>query len=325
LAEIVAALASSHTPQLSVQPEYWHLMGENDPRIVSQEKFDALAEEKAAWVRDEITEEKFQTRHTRVWQALGELQQILSDAAPDVVVTVGDDQRESFTVAHNPAIDIYWGETVLQGRLPAERAATMPEWRQRAFAQFHPDEPTLYPCAADLGEHLIRSLVCDGFDISHTQQLEHGQRFGHAFAFVYRVLMKERLVPQVPVMINTYYPPNQPTAARCYEVGKSIGRAIGAWDSVKRVAVVASGGLSHFVVDEVLDRSILRAIQDKDSAALTSIPEVVFKDGTSEIKNWIAVTGALEQTDCRMRVVDYLPLYRSKAGTGVGAGFVAWQ
>jgi aromatic ring-opening dioxygenase catalytic subunit (LigB family) len=201
----------------------------------------------------------------------------------------------------------------------------MPPWRQKAFAQFHPDEPTVYPCAPDLGERLIRALIHDGFDVSHTQQLQSGQRLGHAFAFVYRTLMGEYIVPQVPVMINTYYPPNQPTVARCYELGRALGRAITSWQDGKRVALVASGGLSHFVVDEALDREVLRAMLEKDRQRLTSFREEVFESGTSEIKNWVTVAGAMEETGRRLEVVDYLPLYRSKAGTGVGAAFAAWQ
>jgi hypothetical protein len=121
MAEIVVGVATSHTPRLSVPPQYWQLMGENDPRIVTAQKFDRLSREKAEWVGREITFEKFQTRHARVWQALGELQQILHNAAADVVVTVGDDQRESFTVAHNPAIDIYWGQAA---RVPRATCST---------------------------------------------------------------------------------------------------------------------------------------------------------------------------------------------------------
>ena len=39
--------------------------------------------------------------------------------------------------------------------------------------------------------------------------------FGHAFGFVIERLMKDVDVPMLPVMLNTYFPPNMPTAARC--------------------------------------------------------------------------------------------------------------
>lgn len=37
--------------------------------------------------------------------------------------------------------------------------------------------------------------------------------------------------------------------------------------------------------------------------------------GTSEVLNWIAVAGVVE--NARMTVVDYVPGYRSMAGTGM--------
>ena len=46
--------------------------------------------------------------------------------------------------------------------------------------------------------------------------------FGHAWSFVHQRLMGDRVVPIVPVLLNTYYPPNQPTPRRCYQLGRAI-------------------------------------------------------------------------------------------------------
>ena len=64
----------------------------------------------------------------------------------------------------------------------------------------------------------------------------------------------------VPLLLNTYYPPNVPTAARCHDIGRALRRVLDADTSDLRVAIVASGGLSHFVVDEELDRRVMRAL-----------------------------------------------------------------
>ena len=85
---------------------------------------------------------------------------------------------------------------------------------------------------------------------------------------------------------KTLYPPNQPSANRCFEFGKAVQRAIKSWDSEKTVAVFASGGLSHFVIDTELDQRILTAMQKNDFADLTAIPESMYQSGTSETKNW---------------------------------------
>jgi hypothetical protein len=127
----------------------------------------------------------------------------------------------------------------------------------------------------------------------------------------------------LPVMLNTYFPPNQPPARRCYDLGKALGAALRSWPEDIRVGVVASGGLSHFVVDEELDRGLLRAIADRDEEHLRRIPEGKLQSGSSEIKNWLVAAGAL--TELSFETVDYVPGYRSAGGTGCGMAFGRWS
>src|SRR5207237_378308 len=91
---------------------------------------------------------------------------------------------------------------------------------------------------------------------------------GHAFSFLYRRLWPECQVPIVPVMLNTYYPPNQPTPKRCYQLGQAIRSAVGSWSGGKRVALMASGGLSHIVIDEPLDQQRLDPLRAQARYAL---------------------------------------------------------
>ena len=84
----------------------------------------------------------------------------------------------------------------------------------------------------------------------------------------------------MPVFVNTYYPPNVPSAARCYSLGTSLRQAVESWESDARVAVIASGGLTHFVIDEDLDRAVLDAIAAKDAAALPAFPAPSSARGT---------------------------------------------
>jgi 3-O-methylgallate 3,4-dioxygenase len=90
-----------------------------------------------------------------------------------------------------------------------------------------------------------------------------------------------------------------------------------------RVGVLASGGLSHFAVDEALDRRVLDACRTRDADSLGTIPMERLNSGTSEIRNWIAAAGALEGLDTAWQ--DYVPCYRSLAGTGCGMGFAVWR
>jgi hypothetical protein len=134
--------------------------------------------------------------------------------------------------------------------------------------------------------------------------------------------MRDRVVPMLPVMVNTYFPPNQPTAGRCYDFGKALRRAIESWDAGARVAVVASGGLSHFVIDEELDQRVLGAFRSRDTASLGALSQGELMSGTSEIRNWLVLAGATEQLE--LELLDYVPTYRSPAGTGCGMAFARW-
>jgi len=127
----------------------------------------------------------------------------------------------------------------------------------------------------------------------------------------------------VPVFINTYIPPNVPSAERCYRLGQVLARAVGSWPEDIRVGIIASGGLSHFVIDEELDRRVLDAVVAGDAEPLTTIPRAFMRSGTSEILNWVTAAGALE--GLRATVVDYVPGYRSPAGTGTGMAFAYWE
>jgi len=46
-------------------------------------------------------------------------------------------------------------------------------------------------------------------------------------------------------------------------------------------------------------------------------------DGSSEIRNWIAVAAAVE--DLKLDWISYVPGYRSRALTGVGLCFAHWH
>jgi hypothetical protein len=75
-------------------------------------------------------------------------------------------------------------------------------------------------------------------------------------------------------------------------------------------------------VDEALDHQVLDAIGTGDHATLRSIPRGALNSGSSEILNWIVTAGAVQGLPLRWK--EYYPLYRTPAGTGVGAGFAVW-
>ena len=64
-----------------------------------------------------------------------------------------------------------------------------------------------------------------------------------------------------------------------------------------------------------------RHVSYKDAAVLSALPQRRMNSGTSEVRNWIATAEAVEHLD--MALIDYLPCYRSPAGTGCAMGFAS--
>ena len=145
---------------------------------------------------------------------------------------------------------------------------------------------------------------------------------GHAFAFLFGRIFEGRVTPIVPIMLNTYYPPNQPSPERCYAIGQGIRKAIEGWDNPARVAVIGSGGLSHFVVNEGVDQTALNSFATKNMQPLYDIPRPLLNSGSSEIRNWVVAAGAAEHLN--FELIEYVPSYRSPAGTGGGWAFARW-
>jgi len=327
MAEIVLGLATSHSPQLNTGPEWWPSHAERDkgnPRLFDAhgviQRYDDLVERAPASMADEITVERWRGRYDACQVGIARLGEKLAEVNPDVIIVVGDDQEEIFGHDNFPAMAVYWGDTVKSiPRKPVPNAAwTAANW---AYGEVERD----HPVDSDLALHLIQSLMQDEFDIAHCRMLPEGMGIGHAWGFVWRRLMEPHglEIPVIPVLLNTYYPPNQPSPKRTWDLGSAISKAVEGWASDARVAVLASGGLSHFVVLEDLDRDFLKALATKDADAIRSMPAPVLNAGTSEIRNWIAMAAAVDHLS--MDLVDYVPCYRSPAGTGCGMGFAIWE
>jgi 3-O-methylgallate 3,4-dioxygenase len=325
MAKIVLGLGTSHSPMLSTPTEIWHLHADRDQKNKALEykgrtyNYESLKQNRAREnLEQHLSSEIWQSKQQSCQQAILALGKKLSEVSPDVVVIVGDDQHELFHEDAMPAFAIFWGERIQcippDGPVHSSIAAA----RRDQFG----DEPEWYAVESELGKHMVVQMIDHGFDVAQLTRQAHGRTVGHAFTFVRRRIMQPKTFPILPVTINTYFPPNQPTTARCYAFGKALRRAIESWDATKRVAVVASGGLSHFVVDEELDRSVLKAMSEHDEKAIGGFGESLFQSGSSEIKNWIGAAGALEHL--KMELVNYAPAYRSAAGTGVGLAFAQW-
>jgi hypothetical protein len=97
------------------------------------------------------------------------------------------------------------------------------------------------------------------------------------------------------------------------------------WGKQAKIAVIASGGLSHFAIDEEFDQRVIAALKAGDGDALGREPESLYQSGSSEAKCWVMAAGALAETTLGFELYDYVPCYRSEAGTGNAMGFAVWQ
>lgn len=326
MAEIVVGLGTSHSPMLSTPPEMWADRLEGDRRIFAEE-WDDLVAERSAWIGDHLSPSAWREKHRNVQLAIDRLAAELEAARPDVVLIVGDDQEEMFPGGLFPPVAVFSGEEAVDD--PPD-VGELPEFRRASLWAFYDEVPRSFQCSSALGRHLVHRLMDSGFDVTTVDGVLPGCAIGHAFTFVERRLMRGRPLPLLPVMLNTFFPRSQPSAERAFSLGQALHHAVQAWPESLRVAVVASGGLSHRLVDEDFDRTLLAAMEKRDAATMIGFPEEHFRRGdeafgTGESKNWIAVAGMMEETSRRMELLSYEPLYRTEAGTGVGAAFVCWQ
>jgi aromatic ring-opening dioxygenase catalytic subunit (LigB family) len=315
---------------LSTPPEQWDLRAKADKENKNHwfrgkmYDYNALLQERAPGFADEIVVEKRRERFMQCRSALEALGRKFNEVAPDTVVIIGNDQREFFNAGLTPAITVYRGKAISNVQHLNEDAPGL----NIAEPANSPEEGATYPGATELADHILRSLADEDFDLAQSDQTPSGAPRGgipHAYGFFYHTILQDQAPPSVPIILNVHFPHNTPKVKRCLELGRALARAIKSFDGFKRVALMASGGLTHFVIDEDFDQQVIAAMKGGDEAALTALPESYFKVGTAEIKNWIPVIAAMNAAGLSYHQIDYVPCYRSEAGTGNAMCFAYWQ
>ena len=167
-----------------------------------------------------------------------------------------------------------------------------------------------------LARALLEQGIERGFDLTYSQDLA----LDYAFYVPLHFAMPAPGPPIVPRFVNVYLPPQPP--ARCYAWGQALRAILDA--RPERVALVASGGLSHFPgtdryasPDCEWDRQLLERLEagrGRETAALTG--EELDKAGNVELRTWITLLGAVG--DAKARVVCYEPSWHH------GNAVVSW-
>lgn len=155
-------------------------------------------------------------------RGVAETREAIRVAAPDLVVVFGPDHYRNFFLDVMPAFCIGIGEIEAfgdygthQGPIPAD------------------------PVAATT---VLAAVRDSGFDPAFSMRMG----VDHGITQPYQVLVPDMDAPMLPVMIDCGAAP-RPSFRRAYEFGTAVGNAVRQLPGDRRIAILASGGLSHWV------------------------------------------------------------------------------
>jgi hypothetical protein len=234
---------------------------------------------------------------------------VLEDARPDVLITFADDHFDRCFYDNLPAFLVGVGEEAVG---PAVAGFDIPKVR--------------LPIASKLARFIVREGLEGGVDFAFSEELA----LDHAEIAPMIHLTPRWDISIIPIVVNAFAPP-MPSPKRCFDVGAFIGGCIDRYPESLRVAFLGTGGLSHWVgppemgrINEQFDRWFLDCLVEQRTAEVTSRYakyedlEAVAGNGGHEIRDWLAVAGAMPKR-LRPQVLAYEPLKPWLTGTGIMA------
>jgi aromatic ring-opening dioxygenase catalytic subunit (LigB family) len=240
-------------------------------------------------------------------RALDLLRDRLRAARPDVILLFSNDHLLNWPINNTPEY------TVGIGAEHVGPADWYDEWL--ALEKYRiPGHPAF-----------ARYLVNEGARRRLAFAYRRDMQFDDGVSVPMHYLNPEGDIALVPVTMNCTVPPI-PTPTRAYEVGTTLREMVQAYPGAERVAVVATGGLSHepggpryFWVDEEFDRWFLDLLRQGDHAALLhectlERMEAAGSGGTAELLAWMV---ALAFTSGPAEVLAYMPAIAWRSGTGM--------
>ncbi|WP_166352449.1 hypothetical protein [Phytoactinopolyspora limicola] len=180
--------------------------------------------------------------------------------------------------------------------------------------------------ASELSQDMLAGLVDRGFDMSRS----HEMPLDHSF-MVPLVRLGLLELPVVPLFVNCNTAP-LPSLRRCQALGESIREVVAGVPGERRVGVLGTGGVSHWVglprfgdINEEWDRRFLSLLESGGIDEILSWPDEEILEragnGALEIRTWV-VAQAASGTPAG-RLLEYQPMPEWAIGIGVmtmGAG-----
>lgn len=174
----------------------------------------------------------------------------------------------------------------------------------------------------DLSWHLIDSVIPAGFDLAVCQQLD----VDHGFTVPMSVLFgapEQWPVKVVPIAVNVVQQPT-PSAQRCFDLGRAIGRAVASFGESRRVGVIGTGGMSHQLqgrraghINSDFDRMFLSEIVDKPVLLTEMTNTDYLREAGSEgaeLVMWLVMRGALGDGVTAVHSGYHVPVSNTAAG-----------
>lgn len=175
-----------------------------------------------------------------------------------------------------------------------------------------------------LAMHVLQYGLNNGFDWAMAKSLT----VDHSTFVPYLKIIKELDdVKMIPVYVNAGVMPLIKTK-RCVQLGEMIADAVEAYEGADRVAIIGTGGLSHWVgaanmgkVNEEFDRRVLEMIKTKDIDGLLALSDnYVLSEagnGALEYRNWLVAIGAVRKYCYEMDLICYEPIPQWVTGTAL--------
>lgn len=158
----------------------------------------------------------------RFLNTVAEMKQWLKDMGTDVIVLISDDHFNSYFYDHMPSFTI-----------GVDRCEGWGDWEIPEYQ---------IPVEKELAKHVLDTGLGNNVDFAFSMRM----KVDHGHTQAVHFLNDDLNIPVVPIAVNTAAPP-LPTMDRCFQVGEVVRKAIETWESDKKVAIVASGGISHWV------------------------------------------------------------------------------